>query len=125
MARTNSPSRHNTRGALGRRHFTDRESQPFREGLPENTYSLTMRGRTALRWAFSAAGIHISPEDRSLLPRAHLMCLLCSHTGMSGAYRNPLTGLCYREKTCSERRAELDDETIEFLGLIPREGTAQ
>jgi len=54
-----------------------------------------------------------------------IRCPLCSKTirvgspgGMS--FHDPLTGCCTKVNACSKRRAELDDETIEYLGLIPR-----
>ncbi len=56
------------------------------------------------------------------------MCPLCSEvrtkSAASQARHDPITGLCTSKRACAKRRKELDDETIEFLGLIPREGSA-
>lgn len=52
------------------------------------------------------------------------MCPLCSEvrrdSTASRARHDPVTGRCTSAKACAKRRASLDDETIEFLGLIPR-----
>ena len=52
------------------------------------------------------------------------MCPLCSevrtNTAASRSRHDLTTGICTATKACAERRKELDDETIEFLGLIPR-----
>lgn len=65
-------------------------------------------------------------EAKTYAPKPS-MCPLCgtvrSPNGHSLAFSNDLTGCCTAEKACAKRRKELDDETIEYLGLIPRKGT--
>lgn len=55
--------------------------------------------------------------------RKYSMCPLCSHVVRpegNVSQHDPLTLVCRGRKSCAARRAELDDETIEFLGLVPR-----
>jgi hypothetical protein len=76
-------------------------------------------GRAAIREALHNEGI-----DARNRPT---MCPLCSqsHVSPRGVRQgnmkfDPVTGQCLNATTCAKRRAELDDETIEFLGLTPR-----
>ena len=48
-------------------------------------------------------------------------CMFCGQQVKKERYHNPLTGTCLSTRMCAERRADYDDATIEFLGLVPRE----
>lgn len=54
--------------------------------------------------------------------REYGMCPLCSHVSMKahGTGQDPMTMVCRGRIACAVRRGELDNETIEFLGLVPR-----
>ena len=64
-----------------------------------------------------ASGSQTQKKKKESLPSS---CNLCGSTVTSSLARDPLTGRCTAEKTCSWRRSKLDDETIEFLGLVPK-----
>jgi hypothetical protein len=50
------------------------------------------------------------------------MCALCGRVPPLNTTRgiDPITGVCVVPRACAKRRRELDDETIEEFGLIPR-----
>lgn len=61
-------------------------------------------------------------QERGIFPQKRIsakeFCPLCGKTGR--VKRDPETGKCAVEAACAARRAQLDDATIKFLGLIPR-----
>jgi hypothetical protein len=71
--------------------------------------------------------VHDNPpvHEAYQLSNRPVRCPLCSEAIRNGSgsvnAHDPITGVCNATRACAKRREELDDETIEFLGLVPRE----
>lgn len=102
----------------GSDHHSSRikNARPFKGRVNWALPNASEEVRTALRDSFAKHG------------GMPTMCPLCGESlrtatgGHSPRPHDPITGACGGKATvaCGKRRAQLDDETIEFLGLVPR-----